>query len=143
MKRKNRDAILLGGHLEKLRKKISGYENRSNLARELNVSSQRISNYENGFNFPSIKILIVLYKKLNISFEELLKPLLHLPETSTQTASLIHRLKNVCKNDRNIDKISGFLSSLEQEVEGGEAQRKIPNAKREDGRANSMGSAKE
>jgi hypothetical protein len=62
-----------------------------------------------------------------------------LPETSTQTASLLHRLKNVCKNDRNIDKISGFLSSLEQEVEGGEAQRKIPNAKREEGRANRMG----
>ena len=127
----------LGKYLRELREKE--YKIRTVFAEKIDIPSQQIYDYEVGKTWPSINILIKLYNFLNKSFEELLKPLLDLPETSTQTASLIHRLKNVCKNNRNINKISGFLSSLEQEVEGGDTQRKIPNAKREEGRETSMG----
>ncbi len=105
----------LGEHLRKLREDYE--KNRTLFAKKINEIPQYIYDYEVGRKSPSIEILIQLYKVLNKSFEELLKPLMNLSETKIEVTNLIRRLNNVCLNERNIDKLDGFLTSLEQDIE--------------------------
>ncbi|EGO7791276.1 helix-turn-helix transcriptional regulator, partial [Enterococcus faecalis] len=43
------------------------------LANQLNVSRTAVSNWENGRNYPDLKILIQISDTLNISIDKLLK----------------------------------------------------------------------
>jgi transcriptional regulator with XRE-family HTH domain len=113
MKKKNPSAIALGEHLKKLRENILEYRNRSNLARELNITPQKISNYESGSNFPSIETLIGLYKKFDVSFEILLKPLLDLSESELEKAEY----NDLCKKAKNIQKHNEEWESLKVMIE--------------------------
>ena len=100
----------LGKYLRELREKE--YKIRTVFAEKIDIPSQQIYDYEVGKTWPSINILIKLYNFLNKSFEELLKPLLDLPETPTQTASLIHRLKMYVKIIATLIKFLDFYQVL-------------------------------
>lgn len=126
----------LGKHLRKLREEK--YKNRAKFARSLGLDDQDIYDYEVGKKYPRIEILIGLYKKLDKSFEELLNPILNLPEINVKISNLIKRIKNISKNEKNIERLNGFISALEQEIEIDKKRKRLPSS-REAGRENSTG----
>lgn len=59
---------------EKLKKSRLNKElSQENVARQLNISRQAISKWENGYNYPDIDNLILLSKIYDISTDDLLK----------------------------------------------------------------------
>jgi len=80
------------------------------------ISKYDLYEYEGGRVFPPIDKFINICKKLNKSPEYMLSPLLDIKIKDKDILELTERLKIVCQDSRNIDKLNGYLSSLEQEL---------------------------
>ena len=76
MRNLNPEAVSLGLHLRMIRVR-EGFSKRTDFARLSGIPYQTVYDYEAGNQFPSIHILIALHKTLNISFEEILEPILN------------------------------------------------------------------
>ena len=105
-----------GQLLRKLRKKhFNNIEDFSKAAKIISKSEQY--EYESGRVFPPINKFIRICEILNKSPGDLLSPLLKWKKQDNKIIEeLIERVKYVCKDGRNIDRLDGFLASLEQEI---------------------------
>ena len=69
------DLVNFGKRLEAMRKEM-GYS-QEQLAKELNITSQSISKWENGATYPTVDTLVQLSTILNVSLDELITGMAH------------------------------------------------------------------
>ena len=84
------------GEKLKLRRKKSGFT-QEQVATEMNITRQTLSNWEVGKNYPDIDSIISLSKIYNLSLDELLLGKIHFKGESVMSK------KFSCRGNQNID----------------------------------------
>jgi transcriptional regulator with XRE-family HTH domain len=95
----------------------SNHNNVAQFARDMGVkNAQFIHDIENGKKRPTLKTIIKYYKVLHKSFEELLSPILEIPQKNEDFKSIIKKLEEIQDYPEQWQSLKTIINSFYKDI---------------------------